>query len=139
MGLVVLGVGYGYWSAGAAQWQTMVFLTLTLAQMAHVLAIRSTRDSLFRIGLWSNRPLLGAVALTFVLQLVVVYAPSLQGFFSTMALSARDLAVGLAASSIVFWGVELEKWLMRRHTTASQPTSTLAVEPRPQRHPATRG
>jgi Ca2+-transporting ATPase len=138
MGLVVLGVGYGYWQAGAAQWQTMVFLTLTLAQMAHVLAIRSARDSLFRIGLWSNRPLLGAVALTFVLQLAVVYVPFLQGFFATVALSARDLGIGLAVSSIVFWGVELEKWLMRRRAAIPQPASAYATKPRPERHPATK-
>jgi Ca2+-transporting ATPase len=141
MGLVVLGVGYGYWSAGAAQWQTMVFLTLTLAQMAHVLAIRSDHDSLFRIGLRSNRPLLGAVMLTFVLQLALVYVPLLQGFFTTVALSARDLAIGLAASSIVFWAVELEKWAMRRRgaTSASPPASVSATGPRPNQHGATKG
>jgi P-type Ca2+ transporter type 2C len=139
MGLVVLGVGYGYWHAGGAQWQTMVFLTITLAQLAHVLAIRSDRDSLFRIGLWSNRPLLGAVTLTFVLQLAVVYVPFLQGFFTTMALSARDLAIGLAASSIVFWGVEAEKWAMRRRAATSEPASRLAAGPRPEQRPATKG
>ncbi|MBK9712459.1 MAG: cation-translocating P-type ATPase [Kouleothrix sp.] len=117
MGGVVLGVGYGYWRAGLAQWQTMVFLTVTLAQMAHILAIRSERDSLFRIGLWSNTPLLGAVALTFVLQLALVYIPFLQGFFTTVALSAADLAIGLAASSLIFWAVEIEKWLLRRRAT----------------------
>jgi Ca2+-transporting ATPase len=139
MGLVVLGVGYSYWQVGAAQWQTMVFLTLTLSQMAHVLAIRSDRDSLFRIGLWSNRALLGAVVLTFVLQLAVVYVPFLQGFFTTVALSARDLGIGLAASSIVFWAVELEKWLMRRHTSAARPTPTRAVEPHSGQRPAPKG
>jgi Ca2+-transporting ATPase len=114
MGLVVLGVGYGYWRAGQPQWQTMVFLTITLAQMAHVLAIRSERDSLFRIGLWSNRPLLGAVLLTFVLQLALTYVPFLQVYFETVALSARDLILGLALSSLIFWAVELEKWIRRR-------------------------
>ena len=42
---------------------TMVFLTLTFTQMAHVLAVRSEHDSLFRIGLLSNKALLAAVAL----------------------------------------------------------------------------
>ena len=128
MGLIVLGVGYGYWRADQAQWQTMVFLTITLAQMAHVLAIRAERDSLLRIGLWSNKPLLGAVALTFVLQLALVYVPFLQRFFTTVALSAADLAIGLAASSLIFWGVELEKWhLRRRGTLAGQPPAVSAA------------
>jgi Ca2+-transporting ATPase len=139
MGLVVLGVGYGYWRAGLAQWQTMVFLTITLAQMAHVLAIRSERDSLFRIGLWSNKPLLGAVALTFVLQLALVYVPLLQRFFTTVALSAADLALGLAASSLIFWAVELEKWILRRRATIAcqtPATAAIGVGPRPERQPA---
>jgi len=140
MGLVVLAVGYGYWRAGQAQWQTMVFLTITLAQMAHVLAIRSGRDSLFRIGLWSNKPLLGAVTLTFALQLALVYVPFLQRFFSTVTLSAADLGIGLAASSLIFWAVELEKWLLRRATIAAPPpaTPTTATAGSAQ-HPATKG
>jgi Ca2+-transporting ATPase len=114
MGLVSLGVGYWYWITARLNWQTMIFATLTFAQMGHVLGIRSGRDSLFRIGLLSNTPLLGAVALTIVLQLAVVYVPFLQEVFTTVALSAGDLALSLALSALVFGGVELEKLLMRR-------------------------
>ena len=140
MALVVLGVGYGYWRAGRTDWQTMVFLTITLAQMANVLALRSDRDSLFRIGLWSNKPLLGAVALTFALQLAVTYVPFLQAFFETVALSPVDLAIGVGASSLVFWGVELEKWLIRHRARTVQrgrPTSAGGA-PRVQQQTATR-
>jgi Cation transporting ATPase, C-terminus len=48
--------------------------------MALALALRSKRDSLFRIGVLSNKPLIAAVALTFGLQLSVVYLPLLQGY-----------------------------------------------------------
>jgi Ca2+-transporting ATPase len=114
MALVSLGVGYWYWYTAHRNWQTMVFATLTFSQMGHVLGIRSGRDSLFRTGLLSNTPLLGAVALTVVLQLAVVYVPFLQGAFTTVALSVGDLALCLVLSTLVFWGVELEKLLMRR-------------------------
>jgi len=114
MALVSLGVGYWYWYTAHRNWQTMVFATLTLSQMGHVLGIRSGRDSLFRTGLLSNTPLLGAVALTVVLQLAVVYVPFLQEVFTTVALSAGDLSLCLVLSTLVFWGVELEKLLMRR-------------------------
>jgi P-type Ca2+ transporter type 2C len=140
MALVVLGVGYGYWRAGRSDWQTMVFLTIVLTQMANVLALRSERDTLFSIGLWSNKPMLGAVALTFVLQLAVTYIPFLQGFFGTVALPPVDLAVGLGASSVVFWGVELEKWLIRRHARSvgrGRPTS-VGGAPRVQQQAATK-
>jgi Ca2+-transporting ATPase len=113
MGLVSLGMGYWAWASGRPTWQTMVFVTLTLSQMGNALAVRSERDSLFRIGLLSNKPLLGAVLLTLVLQLAVVYVPVLQGIFQTVALPPADLAISLLMSSIVFWGVELEKRLGR--------------------------
>ncbi len=59
------------WSirTGNEHWQTMVFTMLCITQLGHVLAIRSERESLFRIGLFSNRYLLGAVLLTFLLQM----------------------------------------------------------------------
>ena len=118
MGLVSLGMGYWTWRAGWENWQTMVFTTLTLSQMGHALAVRS-RESLFKVGLLSNRALLGAVLLTFVLQLAVIYVPFLQNLFKTNALSAGELLLSLVLSTVVFWGVELEKWLIRRGGTPS--------------------
>jgi Ca2+-transporting ATPase len=81
--------------------------------MGNALAIRSERDSLFRLGLLSNKPLLVSVILTLGLQLAVIYVPFLQEIFTTTALSAGDLAVSLGLSTLVFWAVELEKWLIR--------------------------
>lgn len=114
MGLVSLGMGYWAWQTGQPYWQTMVFTTLTLSQMGHALAIRSTKDSLFKIGLFSNKTLLGAVLLTFILQLAVVYLPFMQEIFKTVALPPTALLISLGLSTVVFWGVELEKWFSRR-------------------------
>ena len=113
MASLSLGTGYWYWHAHDAKWQTMLFTTLTLSQMAHILAIRSERNSLFRIGLFSNKPLLGAIAVTVLLQLALVYVPLLQGVFKTISLSPQDLGVAVTVCAVVFWAVELEKWLMR--------------------------
>jgi Ca2+-transporting ATPase len=99
---------------GDAHWQSMVFTVLTLSQMGHVLAVRSERESIVRLGLFSNRPLLLAVLLTFALQMAVLYMPWLQPLFRTAALSASELAICLAVSSVVFLAVEIEKALMRR-------------------------
>ena len=113
MGLVSLAMGYWTWRTGWDNWQTMLFTTLTLSQMGHALAVRS-RESLFKVGLLSNKALLGAVLLTFVLQMAVVYVPFLQNLFKTDALSPGELLLSLVLSTVVFWGVELEKWLIRR-------------------------
>ena len=124
MSLVSLTVGYWGWNTNRATWQTILFTTLTLSQVGHVLAIRSRRDSLFRIGLLSNKPLLLAMLVTVILHLAVIYLPVLQGFFKTVSLSFPELALALALSTVVFWSVELEKWFRRRsgsvHFTGDQ-------------------
>ncbi|HLB03152.1 MAG TPA: cation-translocating P-type ATPase [Nitrospiria bacterium] len=94
---------------GHAHWQTMVFTVLCLSQMGHVLAIRSERESLFSQGLFSNKPLLWAFALTFILQMATIYMPLLNPVFKTEPLTASELFLTLAASSVVFFAVEIEK------------------------------
>lgn len=114
MALVSLATGLWYTRTAPEIWPTMVFTTLTLSQLSHVMAIRSGDESLFRVGPLSNKPLLGAVALTFVLQLLAIYAPLFQRFLETEALPLADLAIAVALSTIIFWAVEIEKWLARR-------------------------
>jgi Ca2+-transporting ATPase len=118
IGLLTAGVslfsqGWAYFS-GSDHWQSMVFTVLTLSQMGHVLAIRSEQESLFTQGIFSNKLLLGAVFLTFTLQMAVLYVPVLQPIFKTAALSRDELLFCLALSSVIFLVVEIEKWLRRR-------------------------
>ncbi|MFT3954242.1 MAG: cation-translocating P-type ATPase [Piscinibacter sp.] len=106
---------------GHAHWQTMVFCVLTFAQMAHVLAIRSEREPLWRQGLASNWPLTGAVGLTLALQLATVYLPWLQPIFKTEALDAGELAICVAAALVVYAAAEAEKaWRRARRTSCEQ-------------------
>lgn len=117
MGLLSLGIGYWYWKANDPNWQTMIFTTLTFSQMAHILAIRSGRQSLFRAGLFSNKPLLAAVCLTIVLQLALLYVAGLRQVFRTTALSSVDLAATAAFAAVIFCAVELEKYLLNQKNT----------------------
>jgi Ca2+-transporting ATPase len=114
MGLISLGIGLWGFRTDNPYWQTMVFTTLTLSQMGHALSIRSNHDSLFKIGLLSNKYILGAVSLTFVLQLLITYLPFGQELFNIQALPLPYLIVSLLLSTIVFWAVEMEKWVKRR-------------------------
>jgi P-type Ca2+ transporter type 2C len=114
MGIISLGIGYVYWLRDPnGPWQTMVFTTLTLAQMGNALATRSNTDSIFKIGLFSNRLMVVAVLATFLLQMALIYVPFLQEFFSTEALSLTDLLIALATSSLVFAAVEISKQFRR--------------------------
>ena len=95
-------------------WQTMVFTTLALLQLGHALAVRSERESFFALGPRTNLLLLGAVAGTLAVQLLIVYLPVLQGLFDTQALEPVQLGAVLAASTVAFVAVEIEKWVRRR-------------------------
>ncbi len=99
---------------GHAHWQTMVFTVLTLSQLVHVMAIRSEQESLFTIGLFSNRPMVLAVTLTFLLQMATIYLPALNAVFKTEPLDPGELLFCIAISGVVLFAVELEKWLVRR-------------------------
>jgi Ca2+-transporting ATPase len=120
MGLVPLGAGFFYWKTGRPEWQTIIFVTLTFSQLAHVLAIRSERDSLFTIGIFSNRSLLGAVLLTAVLQFAVIYFAPISAVFRTVPLAFPQLMMCIGLSSLIFWVVEFEKLLVRRDRKKSR-------------------
>jgi Ca2+-transporting ATPase len=98
---------------GSNTWQTMVFTTLTFAQLAHVMAIRSERESLFSIGVFSNRYLIGAILLTVLLQLATIYLPLLQPIFKTQPLSLTELLICCGLAIVIFFAVEIEKWMVR--------------------------
>ena len=114
--MAALTLGTQAWSLAqeGMHWQTMVFTVLSLSQLGHVLSIRSERTFLYKQGLLSNKPLIGAVALTFVLQLGVIYLPAAQEIFRTEALTWQELLICVGVSAILFHAVELEKWLRVR-------------------------
>lgn len=114
IGSITLALQAWAYHSGIEHWQTMVFTVLTFSQLANVLAIRSDRESLFKLGLRSNVPLLGAVLLTVALQLAVIYTPFLQSLFKTEPLTLNELLICFILPVIVFIAVEIEKWLTRR-------------------------
>jgi Ca2+-transporting ATPase len=114
MALISLGTGYFYWASGNPAWQTMIFTTLTLSQLAMALVARSDQESLFSIGIFSNKQMVRALLATFVLQLVVIYVPFMQKALNTQSLSLSDLAIALGLSAIVLLAAEMVKWIERR-------------------------
>jgi len=117
MGLVALGIGFWGWSTNNPYWPTMVFTIITLSQMGNALAVRSERESLFQMGLFSNKMLLAAVTLTFVLQMGITYWGPAQTWFGTMPLPPFELAISLGLSTVVFGSVEIEKLIKRRNSS----------------------
>lgn len=92
--------------------QTIAFTTLMMFQMFNVLNSRSQNKSIFKIGIFSNKCLIGAIAISIVLQLLVIYTP-LSFWFKTTFLGAIDwLWIILVSSSVLIFGEILK--LVRR-------------------------
>lgn len=85
-----------------------------------MLAVRSQRDSFFKQGVLSNKPLLGAVLLTFVLQMATIYVPVLNPVFKTVPLTAGELSITFLLSTVVFLAVEIDKAVKRSKNTNQQ-------------------
>lgn len=94
--------------------RTILFVSLSFAQLFYVLAIRSSSESFFTLGLWSNYRLTAAVAVGLTLQMAVVYVPVLQPFFHTTGISLGDLLMAIIFALPAFLVVEGRK--LRRVT-----------------------
>ena len=101
--------------SGFANWQTMVFTTLTFSQLVHSLSIRFESDSIFSGNFFTNPRLLLAVLFTVFLQLLVIYLPWCNDIFKTQPLSLHELMICSIIPWIVLIAVETEKWLIRKH------------------------
>ncbi len=121
MGVVALLTGWAYWRAGDDAWQTMLFTVMTVSQMFHVLAIHQERRSVFGRGFITNPLLLGAVALTILLQFALLYIPALQGVFGTQALDLEHILIAFSLSTVILWVIEAQKlvsWAWKRRSDA---------------------
>jgi Ca2+-transporting ATPase len=108
IGVVTLGLGFGYYAADFEQWQTVMFTTLAFMQVGQAFATRSSTESLRTIG-WRTNPLMLAIAgIVIGLQLLVLYTP-LSEFLDLDALSAVDLAVCALAGIGLLVLVEIVK------------------------------
>jgi Ca2+-transporting ATPase len=113
MGAVTIGIqAWAIYSVNT-HWQTMAFTVLCFSQLGHVMVIRSERESIFKKGVFSNKPMLGALLITVILQFMIIYTPFFNGIFKTQPLSIYELLITIAVSCIVFCAVEFEKWMQR--------------------------
>jgi P-type Ca2+ transporter type 2C len=115
LGLALLGMAdFSSAILGWQNWQTMTFAALAFSRIFMALAMRSERDSIATKGLLTNKAMLGAVLLTFLLQLAVIYTPWLQPIFQTQSLNAAEMLLSLNIATVGFWLVEGKKWLRRQ-------------------------
>ncbi len=119
MGAVSLGTLAWAVHIGTAHYRSMTLTVLALSQLGHALAIRSDRESLVSVGLWSNPLLTLAVVGTVLLQLATLHVPALARVLKTEALSGQELLFCFAMSTVTFVAVEGGK-VFTRHRTSGE-------------------
>lgn len=87
---------------------TMAFLTLSLCEVFHSINMRSRTKSIFGLKT-HNKYLTGAMLLSFVLTLGVIYIPGINTLFDLEALSVSNLVIGIGLAIIIIPIVEMVK------------------------------
>ena len=98
-------------SGSIAEARTAAFTVLVLAQLFNCFNSRSDSVSAFR-GLFTNRRLFAAIALSFALQVLVVHVGWFNTAFGTQPMALADWALCIAIASSVLWADELRKLLL---------------------------
>lgn len=101
-------------TAALSKAQTIAVTFVIMFQIFYMISCRSLKDSLLKIGLFSNKTVFIGIGAILVLQAFFVYLPIMQKFFGTSALSAYDIAVTVFAGFLVFPLIGLEKWNGKR-------------------------
>jgi len=94
--------------------QTVALCTLMISQMFNVLNCRSEFNSLFKIGIFTNMKLWGAILISVIMQIIAVQTPFFNTFLKTVPLTLMDWFYIVLISSSVFVIVEIYKFVVRR-------------------------
>jgi Ca2+-transporting ATPase len=94
--------------------ETMAFCTLSLCELFRAYTARSEFASVFRIGVFSNPTMQGAVLASVILLLVVCVVPFLQPIFNTHLLAPREWGVVLSLALLPAIVEEVTKFFLRR-------------------------
>lgn len=115
-----IGCGFDYHNEVLMpQARTMAFAVLAVSQLVHVFNIRSNKESIFKVGFRTNKTLLGANAISFLLMFVVLEVPFLREIFNVANLSLANWGVVIILSLAPMIIVEIFK-LLKINTLKSE-------------------
>jgi len=100
--------------------RTAAFIVLSCSQLFHSFNCRSATESLFKIGVFTNKKLVLATFVSFLLQMAVVYIPFLQKVFKTTPLGLADWIFVIMVSSFPLWAMELVKKINKKTVSYSK-------------------
>jgi calcium-translocating P-type ATPase len=101
---------------------TVTWLGIVACQVGTAFAVRTQRASLRSVGLFTNKPLLGAIGIALVFAAAVIYLPPLHSVFGTEDLSPGQLLSVLPFPFIVWGADEIRRWAIRHHSARTRRT-----------------
>nr|WP_304519471.1 calcium-translocating P-type ATPase, SERCA-type [Clostridium estertheticum] len=108
-------IGGKYYGMSIEACRTLALGTLVLSQLIHVFECRSEKHSLFEINPFTNMYLLGAVSISVIMLLSIVYIPFLQSVFHTIPLNLGQWLIVLFFSGIISFINSLYLYLTNKH------------------------
>jgi len=93
---------------------TACLTAIIVVQVANVFACRSSRESLFTTGFFTNKLIFAAIAVELALQIFIVYNPLGNEVFSTAPISLRTWLVLIPFAILLLASEEGRKLVMRR-------------------------
>ncbi len=115
MGISVFGLYiYALYNFSYVIAQTMTFAALALSQLVHAFNNRSSRTSLFKLGLFSNKYLVGTAILSIIVQIMAIQTNFGNMIFKTIGLNTNNWTMVILVSLIPFLVVEIKKQLRFR-------------------------
>jgi len=94
--------------------RTVGFIVLAFCQDFHSYNCRSQTVSLFKLGVFSNKKLIGATAVSILLNISAIYVPFFQNVLKTEPLSAAELFIVILSASMPLWAMEAVKLANRK-------------------------
>lgn len=94
--------------------QTIAVTFVIVFQVFYMIICRSLKDSVFKIGFFSNRKVFVGIAIIVVLHSLFIYTPFMQKVFGSTALDLRDLMVAIGVGFLIFPIIGLEKLIVRK-------------------------
>ncbi len=101
-------------SEALAKSQTIAVTFVIMFQIFYLINCRSLKDSVMKIGFFSNKIIFWGIATILVLQALFIYTPFMQKVFGTTALDSEGLIISFIAGSLIYPIIGLEKWVVKK-------------------------
>ncbi|MFG0285906.1 MAG: cation-transporting P-type ATPase [Phycisphaerales bacterium JB039] len=99
--------------------RTVAVNVFVIGELFYLLNCRSLTRSMFALGPFSNRWLLGGVGSMVALQLIYTYAPVMNRAFQSAPIGLVEWALIIGVGACIYGVVGVEKWLRRRSERAA--------------------